>query len=269
MSKKIIGLTFTLLVIFSFTIYQSVSSKNTVKSVQAEDLKIVSKERAENDYLDSTYRPVVNSQPAAKIEQEPNVEKSIEQKEQPIKVAATKKTEQVPQTKVEKRSEPATPLTVINEDTQKEVKQIENKQIENKQTEDQEKIDKGNDIYIERDIQKLANHSHYSYTKEQLLQEFGHNYTELIGAKHNNTLWRFHIGAVEDYKYELEYDTVDREALLSDRVKYFITFHFAADGESIAYISGYYKDVYGVVHEYGVFQDGSMKDLSSHGQYFE
>ncbi|PLR77111.1 hypothetical protein CU633_12140 [Bacillus sp. V3-13] len=123
-------------------------------------------------------------------------------------------------------------------------------------------------VYVETEIRTLIDSSHYHLSKAGIIGLVGIDYVELKGAMNGNKLWNFSIGAVEGYEYTLEGDAVDVDALMTDRVKFIIVFHFSDDGDSISYISGYYKDKYGVFHEYGVFPDGSIKDLSEHGSYF-
>ncbi|RSK49183.1 hypothetical protein [Bacillus canaveralius] len=122
-------------------------------------------------------------------------------------------------------------------------------------------------VYVETEIRKLIDSSHYHLSKGGIIGLFGVDYVELEGAMNGNKLWNFSIGAVEGYEYTLDGDAVDVEALMTDRVKFIIVFHFSDDADSVSYISGYYKDKYGVFHEYGVFPDGSFKDLSEHGSY--
>ncbi|WP_400242569.1 hypothetical protein AB3U99_16095 [Niallia sp. JL1B1071] len=85
-------------------------------------------------------------------------------------------------------------------------------------------------------------------TKADINSILGTNYQEIRGEMYNNTVWRFDMYPVSNYRYMSEYDKIDSEGLQEGSVKYIIFFSFGEE-ENIISKSIYYCDSNGNIRE--------------------
>jgi outer membrane protein assembly factor BamE (lipoprotein component of BamABCDE complex) len=97
-------------------------------------------------------------------------------------------------------------------------------------------------------------------SKEEVKRLFGTVYTEVYGMDDDET-WRYDFGKKEGYEFHVEgnLDAVDLEGLRQGSLasQLFVSFDEKGEVKSFAY---YYLGADGMIHEYRVMPDGSVKE---------
>ncbi|MDQ0272336.1 hypothetical protein [Cytobacillus purgationiresistens] len=110
------------------------------------------------------------------------------------------------------------------------------------------------------DIKSLKETIHPDLSQDEIIERFGKPDEVLTDAMYDLPLWRYDFKLDKEYSNKLGYDSVDFDALKSNKLQYIVMVSFDQEEEKIRNVSIYYLDDKNQIHNYRQFADGYVKD---------
>jgi hypothetical protein len=100
-------------------------------------------------------------------------------------------------------------------------------------------------------------------TKKEVKKIMGDNFNSIVSMKHNESSWRYDIGANENYHFHDEgFDIIDREGIEKRLIKMQIFITWTRDNK-IKSLSSYHLNQDNKLHEYRIFPNGEIRDVAT------